>query len=65
MAILLVLIPISLMLVGVAIWAFMWAVRGGQFEDLDSASLDILQDDPPLPQQRDVDAESKPNVDAG
>lgn len=45
MAILLALIPISLMLLGIAIWAFVWAVRRGQFEDLDSAALDILHDD--------------------
>ena len=42
MAILLFLIPISLLLLGVAIWAFVWAVRRGQFEDLDTASLDTL-----------------------
>ena len=52
MAILIFLIPISLLLLGVAIWAFVWAVRRGQFDDLDSASLDILQDDPPPPPQR-------------
>ena len=66
MAILLFLIPISLLLLGVAIWAFVWAVRRGQFEDLDTASLDILQDDPPPPpQQPPVDAESERNIDAG
>jgi cbb3-type cytochrome oxidase maturation protein len=45
MNILLVLIPISLVLLGIAIAAFAWAVRRGQFEDLDSAALDILRDD--------------------
>src|SRR3546814_10604589 len=47
MAILLFLIPISLLLLGVAIWAFVWSVRGGQYDDLDTAPLDILRDDPP------------------
>ena len=66
MAILLFLIPISLLLLGVAIWAFVWAVRRGQFEDLDTASLDVLQDDPPPPpQQRDADVDSKRDDDAG
>ena len=65
MAILLFLIPISLLLLGVAIWAFVWAVRRGQFEDLDTASLDILQDDPPPPQQRDSDGDGERNGDAG
>ena len=47
MTILLLLIPISLALLGVAVWAFVWAVRRGQFDDLDSAALDILADDRP------------------
>jgi cbb3-type cytochrome oxidase maturation protein len=46
MRILLLLVPISLVLLGVAIWAFVWAVRRGQFDDLDAAALDILADDP-------------------
>jgi cbb3-type cytochrome oxidase maturation protein len=45
MNILLVLIPISLLLLGAAIAAFAWAVRSGQFEDLDAAALDILRDE--------------------
>lgn len=50
MTILLLLIPISLALLGLAVWAFVWAVRRGQFDDLDSAALDILADDhPPRP----------------
>lgn len=45
MNILLVLVPISLALLGLAIAAFAWAVRRGQFEDLDAAALDILRED--------------------
>lgn len=45
MNILLLLIPISLVLLGIAIWAFVWAVRRGQFDDLDTPALDILTDD--------------------
>lgn len=54
MNILLVLIPLSLLLLLVAIGAFVWAVRRGQFEDLDSPAIDILSDRPP-PRQRDAD----------
>jgi cbb3-type cytochrome oxidase maturation protein len=43
--ILLLLIPLSLMLLGVALWAFWWAVRGGQFDDLQTPAIDILRDD--------------------
>ena len=45
MTILLLLVPISLVLLGLAIWAFVWAVRRGQFDDLDTPPLDILRED--------------------
>ncbi len=45
MNILLLLIPLSLMLLVVAIGAFWWAVRRGQFDDLDTPALDILVDE--------------------
>ena len=44
---LLLLIPISLVLLGIAIGLFVWAVRRGQFDDLDTPALDILHDDTP------------------
>lgn len=47
MNILLMLLPISLVLLGLAIAAFAWAVRKGQFDDLDTPALDILREDPP------------------
>ncbi|HZX81118.1 MAG TPA: cbb3-type cytochrome oxidase assembly protein CcoS [Lysobacter sp.] len=49
MTILLLLIPLSLMLLGVAVYAFWWAVKRGQFDDLDTPALDILRDDPTQP----------------
>src|SRR5690606_36417220 len=45
MRILLLQVPISMVLLAVAIWAFVWAVRRGQFDDLDTPALDILADD--------------------
>lgn len=45
MKIIYVLIPLSLMLLGLAVWAFFWAVKNDQFEDLDTPALDILDDD--------------------
>lgn len=51
MRILLLLVPISLVLLGLAIWAFVWAVRRGQFDDLDTPALDILREDGPGPRQ--------------
>lgn len=46
MNILLALVPISLILLGLAIYAFVWAVRNGQYDDLDTPALDILVDRP-------------------
>ena len=57
---LLLLIPLSLVLLVAAIWAFAWAVKRGQFEDLDTPALDILSDDDAPPRKpggdRDFDA---------
>jgi len=58
MSILLMLIPLGLLLVGVAAWAFAWAVRRGQFDDLDTPALDILRDD-------DDDEKTKADQDDG
>ncbi|GHB97768.1 cbb3-type cytochrome oxidase assembly protein CcoS [Thermomonas carbonis] len=46
---LLILIPLSLVLLVAALWAFAWAVKRGQFDDLDTPAIDILQDDPTPP----------------
>ena len=42
MNILLLLIPMSLLLLLAAMLAFVWALRGGQFEDMDTPALDVL-----------------------
>jgi cbb3-type cytochrome oxidase maturation protein len=44
MTILLLLIPISLLLIGIAAAMFIWAVNNDQFEDLDRHGFDILED---------------------
>jgi cbb3-type cytochrome oxidase maturation protein len=45
MDILYLLIPISLVLVGMIAVAFLWAVRSGQFEDMEGPAHRILMDD--------------------
>ncbi len=63
MAILLVLVPISLILLGLAIWAFVWAVKTGQYDDLDAPAIDILRRDaaepapPPSGRGKETDAD--------
>lgn len=44
---LLVLIPIAVAMGLVALAGFLWALRSGQYEDLDGASQRILEDDLP------------------
>ncbi len=47
-----ILIPISLVLVVVAIWAFFWAADSGQFDDMDTPAWKIiLDDDSKLPEE--------------
>lgn len=45
MEILYLLIPIAVIVLGVAIWAFLWAVKSGQYEDLEGPAYRILMDD--------------------
>jgi cbb3-type cytochrome oxidase maturation protein len=49
MNILYLLIPLGMVLLGIAIWAFMWAVRSGQFDDLEGPAHRILMDDDEKP----------------
>ncbi len=39
------LIPLSLILVGVLAWILRWSVKSGQFDDLDGPGQAILMDD--------------------
>lgn len=49
MSILYVLIPLALLVLGVAVWAFFWAVGSGQFDDLDTPAVRIVLDDDSRP----------------
>jgi cbb3-type cytochrome oxidase maturation protein len=47
MSILYVSVPVALLMAGAAVAAFLWSVRSGQFDDLESARYRILFDDRP------------------
>ncbi len=49
MAILYVLIPLGLLLLGLAVWALFWAIKSGQYEDLEGPAFRILMDDDERP----------------
>lgn len=56
MTVLLYLIPAALGLGLIGMLAFLWALRSGQFEDLDGAARRVLFDD------ADAEARARPSV---
>lgn len=49
MSILYFMIPMGIVIIAGALWAFFWAVDSGQFDDLDSPAWRILLDDDTRP----------------
>ena len=49
MNVLFVLIPLALLLAGAGVAAFAWAVRSGQFDDVETPAIRMLLDDEPEP----------------
>ena len=45
MEIIYLLIPVSLVLLGGILWVLLWAVRDGQYDDLESPAHRILMDE--------------------
>jgi cbb3-type cytochrome oxidase maturation protein len=45
MTILVILVPLALLLGAVGLAAFLWALRSGQYDDMDGAALRVLSDD--------------------
>jgi len=60
MEIIYLLIPLSIILVGLIIAGFFWAVNSGQFDDLEGPAYRILQDEDELDQQRQSDNKDQP-----
>jgi cbb3-type cytochrome oxidase maturation protein len=50
-----ILIPLGLVLLVAAVWAFFWAIKSGQFDDLDSPARGILLDDDSKPPESGKD----------
>jgi cbb3-type cytochrome oxidase maturation protein len=53
LSILYLLIPLGLLLLALAIAAFFWAVRSGQFDDLESPAMSVVMDDDTKPAAED------------
>lgn len=66
MTILYLLIPLTLILLGLALWAFFWAVKHDQFEDLEGPAYRILFDEdendrPPQAQRTGNEGDDTPS----
>lgn len=61
MSILYVLIPLAVMLLAIAVWALLWAIKNGQFDDLESHGWSVVLDDdqkpPPVVDTSETDKE--------
>jgi len=47
------LIPIALLIAALVVWLFFWAIRSGQFDDLEGPAHRILMDDDRPREKRD------------
>ena len=48
MSVLYIVVPLAILLSGSAVAAFLWAVRGGQFDDVRTPGMRALHDDEPV-----------------
>ena len=51
MEILYLLVPLAVILAGVIVWAFLWSIRSGQFDDLEGPAHRILMDEDDAPRR--------------
>lgn len=64
MSILIWLIPLALLMGGLGLFAFLWSLKSGQYDDMDGAAHRILMDDDkPLPERVDVSDSSRRSAD--
>jgi cbb3-type cytochrome oxidase maturation protein len=45
MSVLYIVVPMALVIVGVALAGYLWAVRSGQMDDLETPGLRVIRDD--------------------
>ena len=46
------LVPLALIMGGLGLAGFLWALRSGQYEDLDGSAYRALEDEPPVTGER-------------
>jgi cbb3-type cytochrome oxidase maturation protein len=45
MSVIYLVLPLALLIVAVAVFAFVWSARSGQFDDLDTPAVRMLHDE--------------------
>ncbi|HRP35329.1 MAG TPA: cbb3-type cytochrome oxidase assembly protein CcoS [Gammaproteobacteria bacterium] len=60
MSILYLMIPMGILILVGALWAFFWAVDSGQFDDLESPGWRILLDDDSRPPASEAAEDARP-----
>jgi len=53
MSVIYIVLPLAIVLAIAALGAFIWAVRRGQYDDMDTPSVRMLHDDEPAASPRD------------
>lgn len=57
MSVIFVALPVALLLAGGAVAAFIWATRGGQFDDLETPRWRVLTEETKSPRAKNTNAE--------
>jgi cbb3-type cytochrome oxidase maturation protein len=45
MSVIFLVLPLALLIVGAAVWAFVWSARRGQYDDLETPAIRAIIDD--------------------
>jgi cbb3-type cytochrome oxidase maturation protein len=61
MSVIFIVLPLALLVVLVAVIAFLWAARHGQFDDLTTPAMRALHEDPPRHEEPRAPEESAPS----
>ena len=58
MSVLFIVIPLALLVVLIAVIAYIWSARVGQFDDLDTPAVRMLHDDDPAAREAEAPPKS-------
>lgn len=61
MSVIYLVLPLALVIIGLAVGAFVWAARRGQFDDLETPGMRVLHDEESM-KRGEASRESPPQV---